>query len=315
MIIIDSILEKKDAESYLKAVDEFAAITVTKDFIVQDVGISSRVFSHWVDMELIDIPESETRVMHTFNLVELIWLKIIKRLRDFGYPIEKIKILKEFLITPYDLSSLLINVSKKEKEQFVKRIDTAFIKDDAEKQKLKKLVEIEFENDLDNSPSNFNCLMFMIITEFLLYRRDVRILIDLNSKCIVDTGDIEHFNIETEMQLMEFDQDSYLNISILSLFKSLVSDERNINYIKKNKLLNDNELHILSLLREGKAKSITIKFKNQKPNIIEVTQERKIYVEARLSEIMLNRGYQDITIKTENGNIAVTNITTKKKLN
>jgi hypothetical protein len=68
-------------------------------------------------------------------------------------------------------------------------------------------------------------------------------------------------------------------------------------------------------LREGKAKSITIRFKNQKPNIIEVTQERKIYAEARLSEVMLNRGYQDIIIKTENGNIAVTNITTKKKLN
>ncbi|MBU1719026.1 MAG: hypothetical protein KKA07_08120, partial [Bacteroidetes bacterium] len=86
------------------------------------------------------------------------------------------------------------------------------------------------------------------------------------------------------------------------------------DYVKENRLLNENELHILSLLREGKAKSITIKFKNQKPHFIEVTQERKVFDEARLSEVMLGKGYQDITIKTENGTIAVTNITTRKKL-
>jgi hypothetical protein len=143
----------------------------------------------------------------------------------------------------------------------------------------------------------------------------VRLLIDLEGNCIIDTGDVEHFNLEQDMQDVDFDNESYLNVSLVSLFKSIITEEKNIKYIKDNRLLNENELHILSLLREGKAKSITIKFKNQKPNIIEVTQEQKIFAEARLSEVMLNRGYQDIIIKTENGNIAVTNITTKKKLN
>jgi DNA-binding transcriptional MerR regulator len=315
MINIDKIFEKKDADGYLKAIDEFSAIAISKEFIVQDVEISSRVFNHWVKEGIVDVTASNTRVVHTFNLVELIWLKLIKRLRDFGYPIEKLKILKDFLITPYDFGSLLKNLTKAEKVKFLKRIDKAFLKDDSEKQKLKKTVEIEFESIRENDPSLKICFMFMIITEFLLYRRDVRLLIDLNAKFVIDTGDVDNFNLENEMKQIEFDGESYLNISLISLFRSIVMDEKNIKYIKENRLLNENELHILSLLREGKAKSITIKFKNQKPNIIEVTQEQKIYAEARLSEVMLNRGYQDIIIKTENGNIAVTNITTKKKLN
>jgi len=315
MINIDKIFEKKDADGYLKAIDEFSAIAISKEFIVQDVEISSRVFNHWVKEGIVDIPASNTRVVHTFNLVELIWLKLIKRLRDFGYPIEKIKILKDFLITPLNLGIMIKNLSKSDKAKVLKRFDKAFLKDDTERHKLKKIVEDELENTYEQDSLLTTCLMFMIITEFLLYRRDVRLLIDLEGNCIIDTGDVELFNLEQDMQDVDFDSESYLNISLVSLFKSIITEEKNIKYIKDNRLLNENELHILSLLREGKAKSITIKFKNQKPNIIEVTQEQKIYAEARLSEVMLNRGYQDIIIKTENGNIAVTNITTKKKLN
>jgi len=315
MISIDKILEKKDADGYLDAVDEFSSIAITKEFIVQDVEISSRVFNHWVKEGIVDIPASNTRVVHTFNMVELIWLKLIKRLRDFGYPIEKIRILKEFLLTPFDFGIILKNLSQTQKSRFLERIDKAFLKNDAGKQKLKKSLEKELENLKENDPSLLTCTLFLIITEFLFYRRNVRLLIDMNAKCLIETGDPDYPGMEDEMPQTGFDDDSYLNISLVSLFRSIIADKRNIQYIKENKLLNENELHILSLIREGKAKSITIKFKNQKPNIIEVTQEKKIYAEARLSEVMLNRGYQDITIKTENGNIAVTNITTKRKLN
>ncbi|MBU0489888.1 MAG: helix-turn-helix domain-containing protein [Bacteroidetes bacterium] len=314
MINIDKVFERLDAESYLKAIYEFSAVAVTKDFVVQDIGVSSRVFSHWAEMGLIDVPESDKRVKRLFNLTELIWLKLVHRLREFGYPIEKIRILKELLITPFDFGYLIKNLTKAEKQRFLKKIDKAFLRDDIEVQKLKKTVEKELECVKENDPALMNCYMFMVITEFLLYRRDVRFLIDLNAACIIDTGDIDHNNTETDMPLIEFDTDSYLNISMVSLLKSIVTDERKIKFIKGNRLLNENELHILSLLREGKAKSITIKFKNQKPHFIEVTQERKVYAEARLSEVMLGKGYQDITIKTENGTIAVTNITTRKKL-
>ncbi|MBU0489093.1 MAG: helix-turn-helix domain-containing protein [Bacteroidetes bacterium] len=314
MFKIDHLLDRIDAASYLFAIDTITIIAFSKDFVVQDIGISSRVFSHWVDMGLIDVPESKIRIKRTFSLMELIWLKLVKRLRDFGYPIEKIRPLKETMLTPFDIGSVLRDLNEEERSKCLKRIDKAFLKDDEERHKLKMIAANEIDKARELVPYMMTCLMFSIIVEFLLYRRDVRILIDLNGESIIDNGDVDNRNIESEMEEIGFDRESYLNISILSLFKSLVSEGKNIDYVKENRLLNENELHILSLLREGKAKSITIKFKNQKPNFIEVTQERKVYAEARLSEVMLGKGYQDITIKTENGTIAVTNITTRKKL-
>ncbi|PKP03006.1 MAG: hypothetical protein CVU11_10100 [Bacteroidetes bacterium HGW-Bacteroidetes-6] len=49
--------------------------------------------------------------------------------------------------------------------------------------------------------------------------------------------------------------------------------------------------------------------------LLEVTRKKQIENETRLSEIFLKRGYHDVTMKTENGSIVVTNITTKTRLN
>ena len=63
-----------------------------------------------------------------------------------------------------------------------------------------------------------------------------------------------------------------------------------------------------------KANSITIKFEGHKPKLLEYTFEKKLYAESRISDVLIKRVYQEIIIKTQDGNIAFSSVTIKKKL-
>lgn len=84
--------------------------------------------------------------------------------------------------------------------------------------------------------------------------------------------------------------------------------------IKENEILTENERLILSLIRKGNAKSITIKFLDEKPSRVEVVCEKNIKIEARLYEIFQKNKFQELTVKTSDNNIRYATIKTNFKL-
>ena len=81
--------------------------------------------------------------------------------------------------------------------------------------------------------------------------------------------------------------------------------------MSRGSILNANEFRIFCLIKEEKYETITIHFKNKKPEVVEVKERKKINFEARLSEILLGRGYETLEVKTQDGKIAYSPITTK----
>jgi hypothetical protein len=74
-----------------------------RKYTVKDTGIPSRVINHWELSKL--MPEgvkTENREKdaswRTFSLVEIAWLKIVSRLRGFGFSLKKIAAVKEQII-------------------------------------------------------------------------------------------------------------------------------------------------------------------------------------------------------------------------
>ncbi|KAF5041221.1 hypothetical protein DSECCO2_525250 [anaerobic digester metagenome] len=170
------------------------------------------------------------------------------------------------------------------------------------------------EKQMQPEPVYTNILS-ILINEFILYREEVKLLIDVNGVVIpVSESEKDNPLYEKLMDDTGFDRESYMTISMLKFFRRFIQNKEYFQFVRENRILNENETHILSLLREGMAKSITIRFRDQKPYLIEVTREKKIHAEARLSEILIRGGYQDISMKTENGNIVITNVTSKIKL-
>ena len=72
-----------------------------EQFTIHDLSISSRVFTHWKQHELIPYLD-ETRVK--LNVFQLMWVMLIEDLRDMGIPIAKIKQIRDQLFEPLEIS-------------------------------------------------------------------------------------------------------------------------------------------------------------------------------------------------------------------
>jgi len=71
-----------------------------KYYTVRDLSISSRVLKHWKEQAV--IPENPTLSWSRFTFVELLWLLMVEHLRQFGYPLSKLKMVRYHLFENVD---------------------------------------------------------------------------------------------------------------------------------------------------------------------------------------------------------------------
>lgn len=79
-------------------------------------------------------------------------------------------------------------------------------------------------------------------------------------------------------------------------------------------MLSEKDIMILEQLKKNDIDSITVKFHNGTPNIMEVKKQKKVQIQARLSEVLLKGGFEDIVLKSKQGAIYYSQLTTKTKL-
>jgi hypothetical protein len=80
-------------------------------------------------------------------------------------------------------------------------------------------------------------------------------------------------------------------------------------------LLSDAEANVLQALREDDLSSVLIRYdKDNQMDLLEVKKLQKTEREARLMDLMLKDGYQDITVKTQHGKVVYCENTRKVKL-
>ena len=64
-------------------------------FTVGDTGLSSRVISHWRDNKVLPDGVTSKKGWLRFTFSEVIWLKVVMRLRNFGFSLNKIAEIKK----------------------------------------------------------------------------------------------------------------------------------------------------------------------------------------------------------------------------
>ena len=317
-LFLDSLFETQDKAAIFEGIENTVGLAVPDSFVMKDLGITTRLFTHWASKGLV-INKLRGDYQFKFNFLKLNCFDIVKELREFGFSLEKIQVVYTHLMAPYNVMELIRDMPENEKQEMLNQIKQAMYKeDDRPHEEIDKEVNQEFNNvealPLDEVTAVND--LYILIATFLFSRIDIRILIDSQGVVFPFNPQMQHkVKIRKLMEEVGFDQDSYISISLMKFFRRFVQNQEYLDFISNNDFLNENELYILSLIKEGKASSITIRFQGQKPTYIEVTSEKKVDAQTRLSEVLLGRGYQDIIIKTQNGNISFTNVTTKQKLN
>jgi len=316
-IFFDSLFEEKDLITVFANSPMIAEFNLSKQFVMKDIGVTPRVFHHWASKGFIDMRPMQSGLKHEFSFVELVWFNIVNELREFGFSLDKIKVVHDSLMEKFDYATYINSLSEVERQKMIDDVDLLPSQFDEHKSNIKETMKEDFNNPglpSDDDEDKIYALYFFLYA-FLIYRCNVWIYID-NSGTVIPYIEkvMDKAKLKQFMEDYSFDSESYICISLVKFFRKFVQNPKHLDFVKDNGILNENEQIILSLIRDGKAKAITIRFEADKPRVLEISEERKLYAASRLSDILLNKGYQSIVIKTQNGDISFTNITTKIKL-
>lgn len=312
---LDNLMEFWDAEAMLRGITQILDMNFTRRFVLLDIGITARNMNYWYNEGLLPDKSRIDRTTYRFNFTELVWFSIVRELREYGFAIDKIKEVKYYLLSDFDYSEYYFKLTRPDKKRMLKKLKELPIRDEESKNKfIEAMTKVLTGNTALKGPFITNTLNLLIIN-FILYRERVKLLIDRNGMTLpVAEKDENDPLYETVKEETGFDTESYITLSLHKFFRKFITDPRYFTFSKENKILSETEAYVLTLLREGKAKALTIRFKDEKPYLLEITRETKIQAEARLSEVLLRGGYQDISMKTENGQIVISSIVTKEKL-
>jgi hypothetical protein len=308
---LDTFLVKLNSKNIISISQKPNEYDLSEEFVLHDIGVSSRIFNNWVKVGLMPTRARTDMSDHRFNFIELIWFNLVMELRVFGFSLKKIKIVGNLLLGKINLTAILRSLDKDKKAKIIQPVKSINAESEEEKTRIIQDTKRDLRNiERSKEPIYFNWLEGLI-KSFLIYRTDVKIMIDPSGKVALDFGDTDKSIIEAQMKEDGFDSESYIVISLMKFFKKFISEQKHINYIKRKKILNENEIFILNQIREGRTKEIILKFTDKKPTILEVAKGKNEDIESQISELMLSRKYQEISVITEDGIIAVSAIKTK----
>jgi hypothetical protein len=74
-----------------------------RKYTVRDTGLSSRVISHWDKNKILPDGVKGKKGWRKFTLSERVWIKVVMRLRNFGFPLSKIaEIKKQIMVCDHE---------------------------------------------------------------------------------------------------------------------------------------------------------------------------------------------------------------------
>ena len=270
-----------------------------------ELKLDPRVANHWVEKGLFP-REYETGTWLVFNLSEAFWVKIIMKLREFNVSLEIIKKIKESFFTIEN-----IVITEELKELILRRIkDEGLIK--GEHIHLAK--DIPLWNDLNRMElSYFEKMIISILLErkpfFIVFNNKGQVALIEESQILMET------NQEYIDAYMEITSKSHIRISMNEILGDLVTALGDLTCSETIPILTKSEAQIIKMLRGDNISRVEIRYnKSAQPEIIEITSNNLINEAARLNELIISRGYQNITVKTQNGQIAYCENTIKHKL-
>ncbi len=281
----------------------------SKKYALSDTNISSRQIHYWEEQKIL-LFKHRQHSMYKFSVKELLWLRLVSKLREFSIGFDTIREIKEELFKETKLAEYLYE------PQFIEYLEIAL--DNTELTEIEKS-EIKANRELLKQNPNLSINYFDIIINQLFDSKN-RISLIIGIKTISFEGEeLERSNsnywltlfVPEKLDSLSKKQDyldifthNHISISLNDLLEDVIFG---IDYKKLPKNLMEltyAEQLLLDYIRSGQYKSISIRFNdNEKPYLAELTEIKKFKKESRLYEIIYKGAYQDIEIKTQDGEI------------
>jgi hypothetical protein len=268
-----------------------------------DLEIHPRVLNNWNINRI--LPETKKKGWHQFNLTECVYLKIVIHLRSFNLPLSVIEKIKQELLQPLNTPEFI------HQNEIMQRLQEA-----VNNNNLFDLNEIinsdEYKAIMHELELN---LLDGLILNLFFTKGGMRILINHEGEIVIQKDRYE-MELSLDEEYVAFIKKPHISISlnhiVYEITNQLIEDDDEMH---KLKIITDQELKILELIRGKGINKIEITFNNEeKPKMITITKSNKLDTASRIKEILIAGGYEDIKITTENGKVVNCVKTQKIKL-
>jgi len=241
--------------------------------------------------------------------MEYVWMSIVSHLREFGFSYEDIKAIGYFLTQPITLEVLragFLHNPQYFENTYTSRLDK------------KAISAITSTKQSDGS---YITILESLVKDTILHAQNIRLLFFKHPAAfqVVNKKSLEELSSRDDDSGLEAFQKSvekpHCSFSLSGLTQKFV--QKNTDYTKEQiMILSKTDHKILTLVRKHhKAlKSVTIKYKDKTPTMIELTSMHKAEAEKRLVEYIKKGSYMTMEFKVENGDPLIFNRTEKHKL-
>ena len=258
--------------------------------------VNSRLMNYWIEENRL-LSKWEEKGWRKFSFVDLVWLKIISNLREFGVSFAILKKLKEelfYIPTP----EKLIKVLNEKKDDISKLITKLHSKED--KQLASFLLKIE--EIKDDIKGHQIPLLLIYIQSVIFFKSSGSLLINVEGEHVFLSEKHLGLILQNEENRFFFRQ-SHVSISLTDIIEFyILKEEVDIELTKE--IFSEDEFKIMETIRKENPSSLFVKFDdNRKVNLIKVKKTKRAELAHRLSDIILKDGYEEITLKTQKGKI------------
>ncbi|MBN8693502.1 MAG: MerR family transcriptional regulator [Bacteroidetes bacterium] len=289
-----------------------------RPYTLLDCRVSKRDMVYWQERGVL-IKDNTPNKTRRFNFKELVWIRLVSKLRKLTVSFEAIADIKEELFQQTKLSDYLMHPdADKYVEAAIQNLD----EDQYVKQEIRNNYKTsEHVNKI--SITNFDIMLSKILHE----KGNVTLLLAIQDSV---NGEIQRRDgdqwmtifipdiIEELTKIDGYNQiflHDYIAISLNDLLKDVIVSIDPGKIPDRFFQLTNEEKQILQFIRGGKYKSIAIRFNDdKKPYLAELTEIKKLKNEARIFELIYKGAYQNIEIGTQEGMIYSCTSTRKIKL-
>lgn len=283
------------------SLQEFWQLLFNKQITLKEAGIEPKLFTFWRREGLIDfVPEGKWARL---NYIQVIWLKILLSLREFGYPLTKLKIIHEHFF----MRSYKDNVAKRKLQSTEKELAAKVGIGQATEQEEERLEQIRGtlrDPRLLHILSADITYFSELLIECLHHGTETGILI-FDDGSVAEYVNEKYYYIDEKGNYHEFNHKlefhpPYIYVPLAYYIIQFLSDDRLYKYIPQLNLLSEDELRVLREMRNHNVREITIEINKGNITRIESTTGG-IIPQDKVKEVCKLLGlknYERITLET-----------------
>jgi len=260
----------------IKQVFGVCDLVLEKKLGVRDIGIPYRSANHWDSEGLFLEANRREGQWHKFSLLDYLWIKMIKELREWGISFESIKTVKETLGSLMALS-----------------LSDAGQSDDSMSFFLKNT-----QHDQSNR-SKLNILL-LLAAECIISRATINILITKKGDCFFYNKN-QHSSYGEDLQ--EFESESHIRICLKQLLREMILENKLDLVLPGIPLLSANEVELVKRIRAREITSLKVispEMATKELCLPDFSESEKLE-EIFLKSILIYN-YQSITYVCKDGN-------------